>query len=120
RTGSVPPALSPSVRPLSGASPRLEGLRKLVELVDDPAVATGELDGAADDGLEHGLELECGADSSADFTERAKLRDRLREIARARLHLLEQPHVLDRNHCLVGEGFDELDLLVGERPYGAS
>ena len=35
----------------------------------------------------------------------------------ARLHLLEQPHVLDRDHRLVGEGLDQLDLLVGERPH---
>ena len=33
----------------------------------------------------------------------------------ARLHLVEQPHVLDRDHGLVGEGGDQLDLLVGER-----
>jgi hypothetical protein len=51
-------------------APRLEGLRNLVELVDDAAVTSGELNGAADDGLEHGLELERGADSSADLTER--------------------------------------------------
>ena len=32
----------------------------------------------------------------------------------ARLHLLEQPRVLDGDHRLVGEGLDQLDLLVGE------
>src|SRR5262249_29030346 len=32
----------------------------------------------------------------------------------ARLHLFEQPHVLDRNHSLVGRGGHQLDLLVGE------
>jgi len=96
-------------------APRLEGLRKLVELVDDPTVATGELDSAANDGLEHGLERECGADSSAHFTERAKLRDRLREFAGACLHLVEQPDVLDRDHRLVGEDGDELHLPPGER-----
>ena len=32
------------------------------------------------------------------------------EIARARLHLVEQARVLDRDHRLVGEGLDELDL----------
>ena len=32
------------------------------------------------------------------------------------LDLVEQPHVLDRDHRLVGEGGDQLDLLVGERP----
>ena len=38
------------------------------------------------------------------------------KLARARLHLVEQPHVLDRDHRLVGEGGEQLDLLVGERP----
>ena len=33
----------------------------------------------------------------------------------ARLHLIEQSRVLNRDHGLVGEGLDELDLLVGER-----
>jgi hypothetical protein len=47
----------------------LKDLRTLLELVDDAAVASGQLNGAADDGLEHGLELERGADSSADLTE---------------------------------------------------
>ena len=40
-----------------------------------------------------------------------------RQLARARLHLVEQPHVLDRDHGLVGEGLHQLDLLVGERPH---
>jgi hypothetical protein len=40
---------------------------------------------------------------------------RLGELARARLLGLEQPHVLDRDHRLVGEGGGQLDLLVGER-----
>ena len=31
------------------------------------------------------------------------------------LHLVEQPHVLDGDHRLVGEGLNQLDLLVGER-----
>ena len=32
------------------------------------------------------------------------------------LRLLEQPRVLDRDHRLVGEGLEQRDLLVGERP----
>ena len=35
-----------------------------------------------------------------------------REVARARLHLVEQAHVLDRDHRLVGEGLDEIDLAL--------
>ena len=42
---------------------------------------------------------------------------RLRQFAGAGLHALEQPHVLDRDRRLVGEGRDQLDLLVGERPH---
>jgi hypothetical protein len=39
----------------------------------------------------------------------------LGKLLRSRLHLLEQPHVFDRDHCLVGESLHQLDLLVGER-----
>src|SRR5262249_38683521 len=39
------------------------------------------------------------------------------KLARALLLRLEQPHVLDRDHGLVGEGLDQLDLLWSERPY---
>src|SRR5262249_20095074 len=42
--------------------------------------------------------------------------DRLGELAGARLHLVEQPHVLDRDHRLVGEGLQERDLSIGEQP----
>ena len=41
------------------------------------------------------------------------------ELVRARLHLLEQPRVLDGDHGLVGEGLDQFDLLVGEWPHRA-
>ena len=37
------------------------------------------------------------------------------QLAVARLHLLEQPRVLDGDHRLVGEGLEQLDLGVGER-----
>jgi hypothetical protein len=39
--------------------------------------------------------------------------------APARLHLLEEPHVLDRDHRLVSEGGDQLDL-PGERAHHAT
>jgi hypothetical protein len=34
------------------------------------------------------------------------------------LDFIEQPHVLDRNHRLVGKGRKKLDLLVGEGSHG--
>src|SRR5262249_11022077 len=39
---------------------------------------------------------------------------RFRKITRARLNLVEQAHVFDRNHRLGGEGGDQLDLLFSE------
>ena len=45
------------------------------------------------------------------------LLQRLAELTGACLHLIEQPHVLDRDHRLVGEGLDQLDLLVRERTH---
>ena len=41
---------------------------------------------------------------------RGLLFQRLGQFAGARLHLLEQPRVLDGDDGLVGEGFDQLDL----------
>ena len=38
-----------------------------------------------------------------------------REFLRARLYIVEQPHVFDRDHGLVSESLHQLDLLVGER-----
>ena len=40
----------------------------------------------------------------------------LRKLAALVLDFVEQPHVLDRDHRLVGKGGDQLDLLVGEWP----
>src|SRR6266508_2470508 len=42
------------------------------------------------------------------------------KLARAGLHFVKQPHVLDRDHRLVGEGGNQLDLLVGKWPYGTT
>src|SRR4029453_13256503 len=39
---------------------------------------------------------------------------RLAQLLGASLHLVEQSHVLDHDHRLVGEGGRQLDLLVGE------
>ena len=70
------------------------------------------------DGLEHRSQIaRRTADDAQDFGSRGLLLQRLAELARARLHFIEQPHVLDGNHRLVGEGGEQLDLLVGEGPH---
>ena len=61
------------------------------------------MDGALDNGLQHDLQIECRADRAADLAQCG-------EVAVARLHLLEQPRVLDGDDGLVGEGLDQLDL----------
>ena len=48
------------------------------------------------------------------------LLQRFGKLARALLLRLEQPRVLDGDHRLVSEGLDQLDLLLGERPYGSA
>ena len=40
---------------------------------------------------------------------------RFGEVARPRLHLVEQAHVLDRDDGLIGEGLDDFDLAIGEK-----
>ena len=69
----------------------------------------------AHDGAEHCLEIKSRADRLADFSQRFEFPDRPSQFAGSRFQFLEQPHVLDGDHRLVGEGFEQLDLLVCER-----
>src|SRR5215831_14858961 len=64
----------------------------------------------AHNGAEHGLKIESRADRLTDLTQRSQFPNRLSQLARTRFQFLEEPHVLDSDHCLVGEGFQELDL----------
>jgi hypothetical protein len=67
--------------------------------------------------VEHSLQIESRA---ADHLEHVGggglLLQRFAQFAGTLLHFVEQPHVLDRNHGLVGEGFEQCDLLVREWP----
>ena len=94
--------------------PRVEALRGLFELVDDPAVAAGQLDRPTHDGRQHGLEVECGADGLADLSQGLELLDRTCQLSGSSLELLQQSHVFDRDDGLVCEGRHQVDLLVGE------
>ena len=79
--------------------------------------ASAESDSVAHDRLEHRLHVgRRGADHAKYRGSCRLLLQCLSQLARARLHLVEQAHVLDRDHGLVGEGRDQLDLLLGERP----
>ncbi len=58
--------------------------------------------------------------SIAERRGRRLLLQRFGQFARARLHRVEQPHVLDGDHRLVGKGLDQFDLLLRERPHGSA
>ena len=94
-TSSSSPVVSPSSKPTD-----------LLAIVEDrAAIGAGEIDRAVDDGLQHDLEIERRTDRAADLAQGG-------EVAVARLHLLEQPRVLDGDDGLIGESLEQLDLLV--------
>ena len=55
-------------------------------------------------------------DNLQHLRRRGLLLQRFSKLPRALLLRLEQPYVFDRDYGLVSEGFDKLDLLLGERP----
>src|SRR5262249_5180385 len=69
----------------------------------------------ADNGIERGAQL------MAHVGEELRLvLARLGKLAALVLNFVEQPHVLDRDACLVGKRRRQLDLLVGEGAHGAT
>jgi len=86
-------------------------------LRDRRAVGVAQARGRLNQRVENGLKVEGRtANDLENVGRRGLLLERLRQLFRARLHLLEQPHVFDRDHRLIGEGLQQRDLLVGERP----
>src|SRR5262249_25248283 len=72
---------------------------------------------ALDDSIKHRLYVRGRtADDAKHFGGRRLMFQGLTEFGVALLDLLEQAHVFNRDHCLVGEGFKESDLFVCERP----
>jgi hypothetical protein len=73
-------------------------------------------DGILQQRLEYALEVKRRpANSLEHFGGGCLLPQRFAQFLRASLHLLEQSHVLNRDHCLVGEGRQQLNLPVRER-----
>jgi len=85
---------------------------------EDRAAESGtHCDRAAGDRLEDRLGVGRRApDDAQDLARRRLLIEGLAEFAIARLQLPEQPHILDGDDGLIGEGLHQRDLLVGERP----
>jgi hypothetical protein len=88
-------------------------------LDDEPIVSTwaqqSELP-ALGDGIEHGLHIGGGArDDPQDLRGGRLLREGLGEIGVLGLELGEQPRVFDGDGGLIGEGFQQSEVAVGER-----
>ena len=66
--------------------------------------------------LQHGFEIEGrAADDLENVGGGGLLLQRFAQIICALLHLVKLPRIFDRNHGLVGEGGEQLDLLIGDR-----
>ena len=65
--------------------------------------------GITEDGVERGAQLVAHIGEELRF-----VLARLGELPALVLDFVEQPHILNRDHRLVGEGLHQLDLLVGE------
>ena len=67
-------------------------------------------------GIENRLQLARRTGDNLEYLAgRGLLLQSLAQLARPRLHFVEQPRVLDRDHRLVSESGDQLDLLLRER-----
>ena len=90
------------------ATVALDAVEHLAHLFGRVAIDVVEDElGVAEDGVERRAQL------VAHVGEELRLvLARLRELPALVLDFVEQPHVLDSDHRLVGEGGDQLDLLV--------
>ena len=79
-------------------------------------ISFAKIAGAFDDGSEHRLHIgRGGGDHVEDVGAAGLVSQRLFEIVRLGLHFFEQLHVLDRDHSLIGEDFQEINHLTVER-----
>jgi hypothetical protein len=94
---------------------QLEFPARFVERVDRSRLGGGQLHGLGDDGVQYGGEIQRRIDGVADLAESAQFLDRPGQFGGARPQFVEQPHVLDRDHRLIGKIRDQLNLLAAER-----
>ena len=74
--------------------------------------------GALHNGVEYRLHVRGrAADDAEHFCRRSLMLQRLSQFCVALAEFLEQTHVFDCDHGLVGKGFEKLDLLLGKGTY---
>src|SRR5215468_437597 len=70
---------------------------------------------ALNDGIQYRLYVCRRAANDAEHLGRCRLMfQSFAQFCVAFLDLFEQPHVLNRDHCLVGKSFEELNMLLGK------
>ena len=112
------PPLAQRLDPLGAHAKRgfgHEDLLGLVEFVDHALVSLRQQHRTADDGGEHGVEVERGIDRARHFLERLQFADRAGQLVGAGLQFAEQPRILHRDDGLVGKSAHQFDLPLGER-----
>ena len=92
-----------------------------VPAIDISKLGVADADGVLQHGFEHRLKIAGRAADNLEHLRRGRLLvQRFGQLPRALLLRLEQSRVLNGDDGLVGEGLDQLDLLLGERPYGSA
>ena len=86
----------------------------VVELVDRAFIGLRELHRAADDGGQHGVEIERGIHRAQHFLQRLQFGDRAGQFRGAFPQGPEVGDAGDGDHRLFGEGLQQRDLAVGE------
>jgi hypothetical protein len=87
-----------------------------ISQMDNRIFRIAKLAGALDNGLENRRDIgrrRCYYPE--DIAAPGLVCQRLGEITGFRLHLVEQPRVLDGDHGLVGKGLKQLDVMICER-----
>jgi hypothetical protein len=88
-----------------GSRHRGEGDQIALDPTERACVSSQQTDGAVHDRVEHRLDIRLGAADDAQDVAGGSLRVQRRgQLAVARLELGEQPHVLDGDDGLIGEG----------------
>ena len=100
---------------------RHEAKSVAVPAVDAAKLGVADPYGFLQHSRKHGVDIAGRAANDLEHLRGGRLLlQRLGKLSRPLLLRLEQPRVLYRDHSLVSEGLDQLDLLVSEWPYGSA
>src|SRR5262249_12529375 len=87
---------------------------KLIVLIDRPTISPSELASTLGNRVEHRPQIQRRTYGLADLSKRRQFFDGACQISCPLLQLCKEPHVLDSDDRLVGEGLEQCDLLIGE------